>query len=210
MMAVAGFLFCSCEEHVEPIDYSLKTGNIYCADGAIIPPAQARDEAREAVGIVVRVGGDEDEFAAIVMAMRDLGQAQYADSLYSVSSVSTDLHAFNGKHNTAALLNEAVEEERLNPMAAYMAASYNAGGITGWHLPSVAELKAAATPTVRASLELMDGEALQDGWYTTSTQDGTTSETDVNYNYCISITEGRIVSAVKTERHRVRPFLVIH
>lgn len=198
----------ACDEHEVPVDWSDKDGNIYCTDGSIIPLQELESSAKTPAGVVVKVGAETDGFQAIVIALQDVGYHAFADTLYNISNVTTDISAFDGKSNTAALLVEYVEEPKLCPSAAIKASSYNASGITGWHLPSVAELKAANNAVVQAALRQV-GEPFDTDWYVTSTVDGTSSETAVNYNYCVSMTEGRVVSSIKTESHKVRPFLMV-
>ena len=200
--------FTACDEHEVPVDWSDKDGNIYCTDGSIVPLAQLASSSKTPAGVVVKVGNDTDDFQASVIALHDVGSYAYADTLYNISNVATDTEAFNGKSNTAALLVEYTSEPRLNPSAAIMASSFNASGITGWHLPSVAELKAANNAVVQSALQQV-GKPFDNDWYITSTVDGTSGLTAVNYNYCVSMTEGRVVSSIKTEGHRVRPFLLV-
>lgn len=209
ILLIMGSLMASCDKHEDLIDYTLKVGNIYCMDGTIVPPGEFPDMGKQAVGVVVRVGEKEEDYQAIVVGLRDIGMAAYADTLYTIRSVSSDITLFNGKHNTAALMNEYTGEERLNPGAAIKCTNYTCGNISGWHLPSVAEVKAAGNGTVRRSIEIAGGATFKEDWYMTSTIDGSSEETTVNYNFCINMAEGRVVSSYKTEAHLVRPFLVI-
>ena len=204
-----GGIMASCDKHEDLTDYTLKVGIIYCMDGTIVPPGEFPGMGKQAVGVVVRVGEKEEDSQAIVVGLRDIGMAAYADTLYTIRSVSSDITLYNGKHNTAALMNEYTEEERLNPGAAIKCANYTCGDINGWHLPSVAEVKAAGNGAVRRSIDIAGGAAFKEDWYMTSTIDGSSEETTVNYNFCINMAEGRVVSSYKTEAHLVRPFLVI-
>lgn len=198
----------SCDEHVIPVDWSDREGNIYCTDGSIVPYSTLDDSGKVPAGVVVKVGSETDGFQALVIALEDIGQYAYADSLYNIANVTTDITSFDGKHNTATLLVEGVKEAAFNPQAAMAAAGYSASGITGWHLPSVAELKAANKAGVQNILKQL-GEPFRQDWYISSTVDGTGVGTAINYNYCVSMTEGRVVSSFKTEAHVVRPFLLI-
>lgn len=198
----------SCDKHEAPLDWSDKDGNIYCTDGSIVPLEALQTSGKTPAGVVVKVGGADDGFQAVIIALQDVGYHAFADTLYNISDVTTDMTAFDGKNNTAALLVESENEPRLNPQAAIAAGSYNESGITGWHLPSVAELRTANTPEVQQALKQV-GQPFDNDWYVSSTVDGSNSQTAINYNYCVSMTEGRVVSSIKTESHKVRPFLLV-
>lgn len=203
-----------CEEHLEPVDLSLKIGNIYRTDGTIVPIdyhlAQGKDSP-EAVGVVCAVGEKKDNYNALVVALNDLGNEYYFANDTVATKASSDLELFNGKENTAALLAEYGENENLSPMGAVMATAYTAGNIAGWHLPSVAELYSIVKNKgiIISSIKQVGGEDFEDEWYLTSTVDGTSDNTSLFYNYCIIMPEGRRVSDFRTSSHKVRPFLII-
>lgn len=207
-------IMCSCEKHVIPVDLTLRVGNIYRADGSIVPPAHHRVEdetAPEAVGVVVSVGEDGDGYSALVMSLYDLQGSYCYAAETGETDASTDTELFNGKENTAILLSEYAENEKLDPRGAIMASAYYAGGVAGWHLPSVGEMQAVITDryTIRESISIVGGDDFSNEWYLTSTVDGSSSETAEMYNYCVIMPEGRVVSELKTMTHKVRPFLII-
>ena len=63
--------------------------------------------------------------------------------------------------------------------------------------------------TVSNTLKMLHVTGFTGEWYLTSTADGTSSETKMLYNYCIIMPEGRVNSKLKTELHKVRPFMII-
>ena len=207
-------LVCSCEEHIVPVDLTLRVGNIYRADGSIVPPAHHRVEgetAPEAVGVVVSVGEDGADYSALVMSLHDLPGSYWFAAETGKTDVSSDTKLFNGKENTATLLYEYADNDKLDPMGAIMAASYTAGNIAGWHLPSVGEMRSVIQGkyTIRESIRIVGGDDFCNEWYLTSTVDGSSDETAEMYNYCVIMPEGRVVSELKTQTHKVRPFLII-
>ena len=204
----------ACDEHEEVVDLTLKVGNVYRVDGSIVPPKHHRqqlDNAPQAVGVVVAVGGEEDNYSALVMALHDLDDKYYFTAKSTETSAGTDLEAFNGKENTTTLISEYKEDEELDPLGAIMCAIYSAGNITGWHLPSIGEMKAVVKNRlpIRDALHTIGAEEFKDEWYLSSTVDGSSDETAIMYNYCIIMPEGRVVSELKTQVHKVRPFMII-
>lgn len=214
MMLMAVVTLAGCDEHEAVVDLSLKVGNVYRMDGSIVPPLHHKkqlNEAPQAVGVVVAVGGPEDNYSALIMGLEDLDDKYWYSAKSAETSASSDLYAFNGKENTTKLLTEYTEDAELDPLGAVMAATYTAGGITGWHLPSVGEMKAVVKNrlVIRETLHGLGADEFRDEWYLSSTVDGSSDETAVMYNYCIIMPEGRVVSELKTLPHRVRPFMII-
>lgn len=214
MALLAAVVMVACDEHEEVVDLTLKVGNVYRADGTIVPPAHHRqqlDQAPQAVGVVVAVGTEDDSYSALIMGLYDLEDLYWFSAKEAETEAGTDLEAFNGKENTSMLLSEYKEDNSLDPMGAIMAATYNAGGITGWHLPSIGEMKAVVKnrSTVLGTVSMLGADDFKDEWYLTSSVDGASSETIIMYNYCILMPEGRVASELKTESHRVRPFLIL-
>lgn len=210
-------LMAACEKHVEPVDLTLKVGNVYRIDGTIVPVDYHRGQgtdAPQAVGIITAVGTPEDNYSALVMALRDLDGTYWFTAKKAETEVSSDIQAFNGKENTAMLLSEYAEDKELDPMGAVMASTYSVGGISGWHLPSVGEMRSVADNrfVIRRTLQLLGPDVADDftgDWYLTSTVDGSSGETSELYNYCIIMPEGRFWSELKTHQHKVRPFLML-
>lgn len=214
MTLLAALFMVACDEHEEVVDLTLKVGNVYRMDGSIVPAQhhkQQLDEAPQPVGVMVAVGGEEDDYSALIMGLYDLEGEYWFSAKTAETDVSRDLEAFDGKENTTMLLSEYQDDEELDPMGAIMAATYAAGGITGWHLPSVGEMAAVVRnrSIVRNTLNMLGADDFQNEWYLTSTVDGSSSETAIMYNYCVIMPEGRVWSENKTKPHRVRPFMIL-
>ena len=214
IMMIAACIMGACDEHQEVIDLTLKVGNVYRGDGTIVPVQyhmQQGEAAPIAIGVLVAVGEKDDNYAALIMALEDLEGRYWFTAKTADTKVNTDLVNFNGKENTTILLSEYAEDETLDPMGAIMAGAYRAGGVAGWHLPSVAEMMEAAKnrQKVEESLRMLNAKNFDNEWYLTSTADGTSDETALRYNYCVIMPEGRIVGELKTEKHNVRPFMII-
>ena len=209
---MALFSFASClDDHENPIDLSLKVGNVYYSDGSIWPVDYYKAEGVQPVGIVTAVGGPNDKYRALVMALEDIGTAYYLNTLdEDIAGISSDLTTFDGKENTAALLYAAVSDTLLTPASALLCSSYIAGGISAWHLPSVAEFRTVSTnyPAITATLRALDMAKLGD-CYQTSTTDGTSNNNSKLYNYIIELPKGNTTSAMKTESHVIRPFIIL-
>lgn len=213
LMLAASFTACL-DEHQEPVDLSLKVGNIYCVDGNIYPVDYFATMGKSPAGIVTAVGGPNDNYRALVMGLEDAGQAYYVNTvLEDISDVSSDVTLFDGKENTAALLMAALNSDStcvIIPAGALLCSTYNANGVGAWHLPSVAEFRtvASAYTVISASLKAV-GAAPLDVRYQTSTIDGTSSNAQQLYNYTIELPKGNIASSIKTESHLVRPFMIL-
>ena len=200
----------SCEEHVPEIDYSLKTGNILCADGRIVPQDAYDGNSMNGIGIIVMTGGENEAYKAIAVGKEDIGSHCYCDSLMNVAGVGSDITKMDGKENTAALMNLYMEE-MIGVPAAEAASSYRTAGVTGWHLPSCGELLQVSKGglVIKKGLELIGGQPMEEEWYISSTQDGASENTKILYMYCVSMQEGRVRYAMKNESYLVRPFITI-
>ena len=212
IMAVVALGFVACvDDHQEPVDLSLKIGNVYCTDGSIYPVDYFKNQGLEAAGIVTKVGGKEDAFRALVISLEDIGSHQYMTSLEAeASSISSALDAMDGKENTSALVYASIEDSLVVPTAALECVAYRASGKEAWHLPSVAEFRTVTDNywTIERSLREVGGESLGH-LYQTSTVDGTSSSNEKLYNYLIELPKGNVSGTLKTDAHPVRPFLIL-
>lgn len=197
----------SCSDHeLADIDYAggiLQVGNILLSNNTVTTPAKFRPATDNAVGVIFYASKD----TAYVIAKHELGMFCYAMQDAEISNVSTSVSLLNGKANTAALL---AETKNSSP-AAQATSSYD-GVLTGWYLPSVAELKILSTyrNTVAASMTLIGGDAFSEEQYASSTQDGTSTANTQMYYYCVSLVNGFVTANEKTNKARVRPVLMIH
>jgi len=212
VLFMTALIFPSClDEHEDPVDLSLKVGNIYCEDGNIYPVDIYLMQDVPAAGVVTAIGGTDDGYRALVVALEDIGRTYYYNKTdEDVSGVSSDLTTIDGKENTAALVYAAVEDSTAHPSAALLCTSYMASGMSAWHVPSVAEFRTVAEnfATVARSLSAVKAQPLGD-CYQTSTVDGSGQNNSQLYNYLIELPKGNVSSAVKTESHYVRPFLIL-
>lgn len=207
--------FISClDDHQEPIDLSLKVGNIYCEDGRIYPVDYFLEQNAAPAGIITAVGGPNDNYRALVMALEDIGSTYYLNSVEEkIGNVSSDITLFNGKENTAALLVASLDSDsivQLKPAGAILCSSYKASGKGAWHLPSVAEFRSVANSyaAIVSSLKAIGADKLQQR-YQTSTVDGSSEDNEQLFNYTIELPKGNISSTLKTESHPVRAFMIL-
>ena len=210
--ALAATTLGSClDEHIDPMDLSLKVGNVYCENGSIYPYDYIVMQDSPAAGVVTAVGTKDDAFRALVVALEDAGSESFLNKAEdNLQGVSTDLTTFDGKENTAGLLYAVMKDSTLVSGSAILCSTYMAGGAATWHLPSVAEFRTVAQnyATVAQTLDKVKGQPLGD-CYQTSTADGTSNNSARLYNFLIELPKGNASSVMRTESHPVRPFLIL-
>jgi hypothetical protein len=202
MMAVAVMGgMTSCEEHTDEFDGSLRVGNILLADNSVVSPQGYDADGQQAVGVIFYCNRD----TALVVSTHELGSYVYADSLGTVGSVDSDSRTLCGAENTAALLVSEI------PTPAAEAVADFRSPMASWALPSVGELRALASmlPVVENSMRMIGGEPFSDGQYVSSTQDGSSSESEQMYYLSVAVRSGFVTSTIKTTPGRVRPVLRI-
>lgn len=202
MTAVCLLAAVSCEEHTDIYDNRVSVGNILLSDNTLISPYGYDKDCHLAVGVVFYTNKD----TALVVGLQELGEYQYTDSLGTVSSVTNDDYSKCGVENTAAIM---ADEEMYSP--AVKAVMQYSSPVSGWALPSAGELRALAAnlPIVSHSMEVVGGDAFSDGQYLSSSQDGSSAESEQMYYYSVSLRNGFVTSTVKTTPGRVRPVLRI-
>ncbi len=202
MMAVAVMGgMTSCEEHTDEFDGSLRVGNILLADNSVVSPQGYDADGQQAVGVIFYCNRD----TALVVSTHELGSYVYADSLGTVGSVDSDSRTLCGAENTAALLVSEI------PTPAAEAVADFRSPMASWALPSAGELRALASmlPVVENSMRMIGGEPFSDGQYVSSTQDGSSSESEQMYYLSVAVRSGFVTSTIKTTPGRVRPVLRI-
>jgi hypothetical protein len=189
----------SCEEHTDEYDGSLRVGNILLADNTVVSPQGYDAEGKQAVGVIFYCNRD----TALVISTHELGCYAYADSLGTVGSVDSDSRTLCGAENTAALLVSEIPTPAAEAVAAFRSP------MASWALPSAGELRALAAmlPVVENSMRIIGGEPFDDGQYLSSTQDGSTSESEQMYYLSVAVRSGFVTSTIKTTPGRVRPVL---
>lgn len=208
LMAFLLVLF-ACDEHEPVIDYNYRVGSIYCSDGRVVPMAAYDPDTDDGVGVVVVVADTAADYRLIVMSPYDLGDAYLVARNVELDGVGTGLEDYDGKVNTAALLMAAEDDSLAYSPAADLATMHDAAGITGWYLPSVAEMTAATHGEVSRAVKLLGGDPFRNEWYITSTLNGDTENTQLLYSYRVMMPEGKIVSGFRDEVQKVRPFLLV-
>lgn len=205
MMACSMATMLSCSEHIEPIDRSLKVGNILLSDDRIISPSAYNAAEENAVGVIFYTKND----TAFVVAKKELGLYAYSDSTGNITNVNSSIATLDGLSNTAALLLYSAANKTTVP-AATRAAEYK-DSFTGWYLPSCGELKKIAENfgIISRAMRIIGGDEFNNTQYVSSSQDGTNTASKEIYCYCVSINSGHITSCKKTEKHSVRPVLII-
>ena len=202
MMAVAVMGgMTSCEEHTDEFDGSLRVGNILLADNSVVSPQGYDADGQQAVGVIFYCNRD----TALVVSTHELGSYAYADSLGTVGSVDSDSRTLCGAENTAALLVSEIPTPAAETVADFRSP------MASWALPSAGELRALASmlPVVDNSMRMIGGEPFSDGQYVSSTQDGSSSESEQMYYLSVAVRSGFVTSTIKTNPGRVRPVLRI-
>ena len=189
----------SCEEHTDEYDGSLRVGNILLADNSVVSPQGYDAEGKQAIGVIFYCNRD----TALVISTHELGSYAYADSLGTVGSVDSDSRTLCGAENTAALLVSEIPTPAAEAVAAFRSP------MASWALPSAGELRALAAmlPVVENSMRIIGGDPFDDGQYLSSTQDGSTSESEQMYYLSVAVRSGFVTSTIKTTPGRVRPVL---
>jgi len=197
MSAVTGLT--SCDEHTDIYDKSIKVGSILLSDNTVISPYGYDSEEHQAVGVIFYVNKD----TALVVGLKELGNYQYADSLGTVSSVVNDSYSKCGMENTAAIMASDIQSPAVDAVRKFPSP------VSGWALPSAGELKALSDNlcTVKATMRIVKGDAFSNAQYVSSSQDGSTSESEQMYYLSVSLEKGFVTSTVKTTPGRVRPVL---
>ena len=201
VMSVLCSLVClsSCEEHTDIYDRSIKVGSVLLSDNTVITPGGYDSKEHQAVGIVFYVNRD----TALVVGLKELGNFPFSDSLGTVTSVVNDAYSKCGMENTAAIMASDIHSPAVEAVRRYTSP------VSGWALPSAGELRALSEnlPTVTASMKMVRGEAFSTSQYVSSSQDGSSSESEQMYYLSVSLNNGYVTSTVKTTPGMVRPVL---
>ena len=189
----------SCEEHTDIYDKSIKVGSILLSDNTVISPSGYEQKEHHAVGVVFYANKD----TALVVGLKELGDYQFSDSLETVTSVANDAYSKCGMENTAAIMASGIHSPAVEAVRHY------SSPISGWALPSAGELRALSDnlPNIAASMRIAGGDDFSVGQYVSSSQDGSSSESEQMYYLSVSLNNGYVTSTVKTTPGRVRPVL---
>ncbi len=208
LVAVLGL--CSCEKHLDTIDVSFQVGSIVCSDGSIVHRSQYSDNM-DAVGVVFWVNDKNIEGREVgyAVSLSDIEPCFMIDTLTNITSVSESMFDFDGRHNTVAIYNYAVELSRSAP-AVESTIQYSPYGFNGWYIPSVGEMSELCRnqSQVNDVLSSINGSTL-DGWYWTSTEDGSGDATPTMYMNVCEVVNNRFTSSKKTNTNKVRAIIPI-
>lgn len=205
LLLLSSCFLSSCEEHDERLVEPGNTiGNIWLSNNTYVTPEKYDPQTMEAVGVVFHVSQKRD--TAYVVAITEIGSLNYADSLTSISGVSSSLTAYDGYTNTAALVNSDI-----NCPGAQEARLYESP-LKSWFLPSASELRKLHENlrTVQVSMDIIGGDGFSDEQYLSSSQDGSSEANSIINCYCVSLTSGYVIGSSKLVPHRVRPVLLVH
>lgn len=193
------FQMSSCSEHIEEWHGNVTAGCVLLSNNSIIPLQNYDSSSMQGVGVVV--GTRED--SVWVVSAKELGLYAYLDTLTSVSDVSSDESALCGIENTAAMLKSDRKSPAVNAIVSFPSP------VKGWILPSIGEMRmlSANLGTIGKAMETIGGDAFLTTPYLSSTQDGSSTQTQELYAKCITLHSGYVSSILKTEQAQVRPVL---
>lgn len=202
-IAIVAFMgiMAACEERPMAEDVSWTVGNVLLADNTVVSPL-GYDKAHDtAVGVIFYANGD----SVFVVGTEELGQHIYSQELSSISSVTNDTYTLCGTENTAAIRASGISCPAVEAVNAFTSP------VKGWALPSAGELKMLSKNlnTVRASMSAIGGNDFSSEQYLSSSQDGSSSESEEMFYYAVSLTNGFVTSVSKDVASNVRPILRI-
>lgn len=215
-------LVTSCKKHTiiepepNPIDLTMKVGNIYCSDGSIIDPYNYKNEGlTNAVGVIFWVNDSLDvEDKAYIVSRYDACLSKvksiWSDSLVE-TGVSTSISAMDGAANTTKIISKQLKDGG-NYQAKDLAVKYQDQYCKNWYLPSVAQLIELQKnkEAIDYALLCCEGQGFDEEiWYWTSTEDNDGVESKKYNAYIVSLTQGLIHAEYKRNSHAVRPVKTI-
>ena len=212
----------ACKKHTviepepNPLDLTMRVGNIYCNDGTTIDPYNyAKAGMTNAVGVIFWVNDSLNvEDKAYIVSRFDSKwnnntKCYWSDTLIE-TGVSTSITEMNGAANTTEIISYE-EKNGGNFQAKDYAISYYDGDCLNWYLPSAAQLVELYRnkEAVIKALQCCEGEDFDRVWYWTSTEDDDGDESRKYNAFIVTLTEGHIQAESKTNFHAVRPVKTI-
>ncbi|MBQ2151552.1 MAG: hypothetical protein II434_08545 [Bacteroidales bacterium] len=191
----------SCEEHVDIYDSSIRVGNVLLSDNTVVSPYGYDRDSHMAVGVIFYANED----TALVVGTKELGRHAYTDSIGTVSNVGNDVFSLCGAENTAAILSSTLHSPAVEAVKSFRSP------ISGWVLPSAGELRTLSRnlAVVSGSMKAVGGDAFTARQYVSSSQDGSSSDSERMYYYSVSLENGFVTSVLKSTEGCVRPVLRI-
>ena len=200
-VVLATLCMVSCYDHTDIYDSTIRVGSILLSDNTVISPVGYDASEHQAAGVIFYVNKD----TALVVGLRELGCHQFSDTLSSVSGVVNDADSKCGTENTAAIVASGINSPAVESVLHYPSP------VSGWVLPSAGELRALSANrcVVENTIRVVRGDAFSTGQYVSSSQDGSSSESEQMYYLSVSLANGFVTSTVKTSPGAVRPVMRI-
>lgn len=209
----------SCDEH-EPIDLDIHPGYVLCNDGRIVPESSFDPEKHDAVAVVF-APFVKDKHPVLAVLLDEIDFVQFADTLAFDQKTSGDITAYDGYTNTVSLQTTLIERDSLvvpgnkaDPENYYksplgLMAFRSHYYFQSDYVPSVAEMRLLYQhlPKVNEMIKKCGGTPISQSpdnagcWYWTSTE---VSENKLNQSWLISMSDGSIHKAPKTNRYNAR------
>lgn len=204
------------EPEPNPVDLTMRVGNIYCSDGTTIDPYNYNKAGMtNAVGVIFWVNDSLDvEDKAYIVSRFDAKfnentKCSWSDTL-AETGVSTSITEMNGAANTTEIISYEMKNGGCFEAKDY-AVTYHDGNYFNWYLPSAAQLVELYRnqEAVIQALQYCEGNDFSNVWYWTSTEDNDGEESKKYNAYIVSLREGHIQAELKTNSHVVRPVKTI-
>lgn len=203
------FMTAGCDGHRDMPDTAMQPGHILCTDGKVLSYEECDSLGKKPIAVVFYVNHDEDVTGlGYAVYLKDIGMAQFADSIGVSQGTSADLSSLDGNENTFALYNATAVS---SPMGELVFDMWQYGQSA--YIPSVAQMRLLyySKGTVNRYIEALGGDPLPDEaddcWYWTSTEvDG--QQTAKAWLY--SMGSGAIQETPKIQAHKVRPIVTIN
>lgn len=191
----------ACDERPVEDDTSWSVGNILLSDNTVVSPLGYDKDSDTAVGVIFYASGD----SVFVVGTKELGKYIYSEELSSIANVTNDAMSLCGTENTAAIMASEVSCPAVDAVNGF------ASPVSGWALPSAGELKMISKNlgAVAAAMAVISGDAFTSEQYLSSSQDGSSSDSQSMFYYAVSLTNGFVTSVNKAVASNVRPILRI-
>lgn len=207
-MLTALFILTGCDEHIDPLDTSLRPCQILCTDGKVLTYEQMEQEGKTPIAVVFYAnrGNENIEGSGYAVYLWDSQKEIYADSLGVNQATSADVSAYDGNSNTYAMYASGV-----SPAASSVFAIWRFGQSA--FIPSVAEMKLlfSMRTEVNRYIEKCGGDKIPDVpeecWYWTSTE---VAGQELHKAWLYSLSTGAMQETPKDEMHKIRPIISIY
>jgi hypothetical protein len=173
--------------------------------------------------IALLPGSRKQEINAILPQMMQMVERfpQYRFVVSTVSWLPKDLYDKYLQHFDVVRVCDQTYALLANAKAAIVASGISSPAVesvlhfpspvSGWVLPSAGELRALSANrcAVETAMRIIEGDAFSNSQYVSSSQDGSSSESEQMYYLSVSLANGFVTSTVKTSPGAVRPVMRI-